>query len=169
MQGLVVTSSGLIFEHEHGPKGGDELNIIKPSLNYGWPAITYGIDYSGAVISPFTEKDGMEQPLFYWIPSIAPSDMIFYEKDLYPELKNNFLITALVSKDVKQINKNDLIFLPLGGSSEIGMNSNLYHYDDNWIMVDLGISFADESMPGVDILLPDIDFIVSKSFFSNTT
>ena len=78
MQGLVVTSSGLIFEHEHGPKGGDELNIIKPSLNYGWPAITYGIDYSGAVISPFTEKEGMEQPLFYWIPSIAPSDMIFY-------------------------------------------------------------------------------------------
>ena len=108
MQGIVVTSSGLIFEHEHGPKGGDELNIIKPSLNYGWPAITYGIDYSGAVISPFTEKDGMEQPLFYWIPSIAPSDMIFYEKDVYPELKNNFLITGLVSKDVKQININDL-------------------------------------------------------------
>jgi glucose/arabinose dehydrogenase len=108
MQGLVVTSSGLIFEHEHGPKGGDELNIIKPSVNYGWPAITYGIDYSGAVISPFTEKDGMEQPLFYWIPSIAPSDMIFYEKDVYPELKNNFLITGLVSKDVKQININDL-------------------------------------------------------------
>ena len=61
-----------------------------------------------------------------------------------------------------KINKNDLIFLPLGGSSEIGMNSNLYHYDDNWIMVDLGISFADESMPGVDILLPDIDFIVER-------
>ena len=61
-----------------------------------------------------------------------------------------------------KINKNDLIFLPLGGSSEIGMNSNLYHYEDNWIMVDLGISFADESMPGVDILLPDIDFIVER-------
>ncbi len=61
-----------------------------------------------------------------------------------------------------KIKKNDLIFLPLGGSSEIGMNANLYHYDDNWIMVDLGISFADESMLGVDILLPDIDFIVKK-------
>ena len=108
MQGLIITSSGEIYEHEHGPKGGDELNIIKPSLNYGWPAITYGVDYSGAVISPFTEKEGMEQPLFTWIPSIAPSDMIFYEKDIYPELKNNFLITALVSKDVKQININDL-------------------------------------------------------------
>lgn len=103
MQGLIVTSSGEIYEHEHGPKGGDELNIIKPSLNYGWPAITYGIDYSGAVISPFTEKEGMEQPLLYWDPSIAPSDMIYYEKDLYPEFKNSFLITALVSRDVKQV------------------------------------------------------------------
>ena len=61
-----------------------------------------------------------------------------------------------------KIEKNDFIFLPLGGSSEIGMNSNLYHYEDNWIMVDLGISFADETMPGVDILLPDIDFIVQR-------
>ena len=103
MQGLLVTNDGLIYEHEHGPKGGDELNIIKPALNYGWPAITYGIDYSGAVISPFTEKEGMEQPLFYWDPSIAPSDMIYYEKDLYPEFKNSFLITALVSRDVKQV------------------------------------------------------------------
>ena len=103
MQGLLVTSDGLIYEHEHGPKGGDELNIIKPALNYGWPAITYGIDYSGAVISPFTQKDGMEQPLLYWDPSIAPSDMIYYEKDLYPEFKDTFLITALVSRDVKQV------------------------------------------------------------------
>ena len=61
-----------------------------------------------------------------------------------------------------KIEKKDFIFLPLGGSSEIGMNSNLYHYEDNWIMVDLGISFADETMPGVDILLPDIDFIVQR-------
>ena len=103
MQGLIVTSSGDIYENEHGPKGGDEMNLIKPSLNYGWPAITYGIDYSGAVISPFTEKEGMEQPLLYWTPSIAPSDMIYYENDLYPELSNSFLITALVSKDVKKV------------------------------------------------------------------
>ena len=103
MQGLIVTSSGEIFEHEHGPKGGDEINLIKPGLNYGWPAITYGIDYSGAVISPFTEKEGMEQPLLHWTPSIAPSDMIYYENDLYPELANSFLVTALVSKDVKKV------------------------------------------------------------------
>ena len=102
-QGLIVTKTGEIYEHEHGPRGGDEMNLIEPSLNYGWPAITYGIDYSGAVISPFTEKEGMEQPLFHWTPSIAPSDMIFYEGDKYPELKNSFLVTALVSKDVKKV------------------------------------------------------------------
>jgi glucose/arabinose dehydrogenase len=103
MQGLIVTSDGDIYEHEHGPKGGDEINLIKSGLNYGWPAITYGIDYSGAVISPFTEKEGMEQPLLHWTPSIAPSDMIYYENDLYPELSNSFLVTALVSKDVKKV------------------------------------------------------------------
>lgn len=103
MQGLIVTKSGDIYEHEHGPRGGDEMNLIEPALNYGWPAITYGIDYSGAIISPFTKKDGMEQPLLQWTPSIAPSDMIFYEGDIYPELKNSFLVTALVSKDVKKV------------------------------------------------------------------
>ena len=103
MQGLIVTSSGDIYENEHGPKGGDEMNLIKPSLNYGWPAITYGIDYSGAVISPFTEKEGMEQPLLHWTPSIAPSDMVYYEDDLYPEFIGSFLVTALVSKDVKKV------------------------------------------------------------------
>lgn len=103
MQGLLVTKSGEIYEHEHGPKGGDEINRIEPSLNYGWPAITYGIDYSGAVISPFTAKEGMEQPLVYWVPSIAPSDMIYYENDTYPELENSFLVSALVSKDVKKV------------------------------------------------------------------
>ena len=107
MQGILITKSGKVYEHEHGPKGGDELNLIEPSLNYGWPAITYGIDYSGAVISPFTEKDGMEQPLLHWTPSIAPSDMLFYENDFYPELKNSFLVTALVTKDVKKITFED--------------------------------------------------------------
>jgi glucose/arabinose dehydrogenase len=109
MQGLVVTSSGDIYEHEHGPRGGDEMNFVEPAVNYGWPAITYGIDYSGAVISPFTEKEGMEQPLLHWTPSIAPSDMIYYEGSVYPELKNSFLVTALVSKDVKKVTFKDKV------------------------------------------------------------
>ena len=119
MQGLVVMEDGRIFEHEHGPRGGDEFNLIESGKNYGWPAITYGIDYSGAVISPFTEIDGMEQPLKYWVPSIAPSDMIYYDGDLYPELRNSFLITALKSKDVKKIKKTNNIF------SEESIFSNL--------------------------------------------
>ena len=119
MQGLVVMEDGRIFEHEHGPRGGDEFNLIEPGKNYGWPAITYGIDYSGAVISPFTEMDGMEQPLKYWVPSIAPSDMIYYDGDLYPELKNSFLITALKSRDVKKIKKTNGLF------SEESIFSNL--------------------------------------------
>lgn len=119
MQGLVVMEDGRIFEHEHGPRGGDEFNLIESGKNYGWPAITYGIDYSGAVISPFTEMNGMEQPLKYWVPSIAPSDMIYYDGDLYPELRNSFLITALKSKDVKKIKKTNNIF------SEESIFSNL--------------------------------------------
>ena len=103
MQGLVVMGDGKIYEHEHGPRGGDEFNLVEAGKNFGWPAITYGIDYSGAVISPFTKMDGMEQPLKYWVPSIAPSDMIYYEGDLYPDLKNSFLITALVSRDVRKL------------------------------------------------------------------
>ena len=107
MQGLVVTKSGIVYEHEHGPRGGDEINIVKPSLNYGWPAITYGLDYAGAIVSPFSENEGMEQPLLQWTPSIAPSDMIYYENDIYPELKNSFLVTALVSRDVKKVTFED--------------------------------------------------------------
>ena len=85
------------------------MNLVEPALNYGWPAITYGIDYSGAIISPFTEKEGMEQPLLHWTPSIAPSDMIYYEGGVYPELKNSFLVTALVSKDVKKVTFKDKV------------------------------------------------------------
>ena len=103
MQGLVVLKDGRIIEHEHGPRGGDEINLIKPGNNYGWPAITYGIDYSGALISPFKKMDGMEQPLFYWTPSIAPSGMMFYEGDKFPKWKNSLFISALVPGDVRRI------------------------------------------------------------------
>ena len=102
-QGLVVTKEGLVIAHEHGPKGGDELNIIQPGKNYGWPAITYGVDYSGAVISPFTEHPDMEQPVKYWVPSIAPSSMVLYSGDMFPSLKNDLLISALKPGDVRQL------------------------------------------------------------------
>ena len=76
VQGLVVDrASNKIYNHEHGPQGGDEINYVEAGNNYGWPAITYGINYSGAFVSPFKEASGMEQPLKYWTPSIAPSGL----------------------------------------------------------------------------------------------
>src|SRR5262249_10951127 len=84
-QGLAFhPATGRLWEHEHGPRGGDEINIIAAGKNYGCPVIGYGIDYSGEKIHDSTHKEGMEQPIWYWVPSIAPSGMAFYFGDLFP-------------------------------------------------------------------------------------
>ena len=107
-QGLVLDGdTGQVYLHEHGPRGGDEINVIAPGLNYGWPAITYGRDYSGAHVSPFTEADGMEQPLLYWVPSIAPSGMAWYGADVFPEWRGDLMIGALVDKEVRRVDIED--------------------------------------------------------------
>jgi glucose/arabinose dehydrogenase len=88
--------TGKIWIHEHGPQGGDELNIIGPSNNYGWPVITFGKEYgSGEDIGEGTNKTGMQQPLYYWVPSIAPSGMAFYNGDRFPEWQGNLFIGSL--------------------------------------------------------------------------
>ncbi len=102
-QGLAVSSGGVVWLHEHGPRGGDELNRIEPGKNYGWPAITHGKDYSGAVISPYTEWEGMEQPVRYWVPSIAPSGLAIYEAGLFPGWRGDLFIGALVSREVRRV------------------------------------------------------------------
>lgn len=107
LQGLVIADDGSVYEHEHGPQGGDELNLVLPGKNYGWPAITYGVDYSGAMISPFTEYPGMEQPLKYWDPSIAPSGMTLYRGDMFPGWQGDLFISALVPGDVRRIEMED--------------------------------------------------------------
>lgn len=94
-QGLDVAADGTVFETEHGPRGGDEINIIAPGVNYGWPLATYGIDYSGAQISPFTEYKGTKQPEKYWVPSIGPSGLAVYEGDLFAGWKGDLLVGAL--------------------------------------------------------------------------
>jgi glucose/arabinose dehydrogenase len=100
-QGLIVdASSQAIWMTEHGPKGGDELNRIEPGKNYGWPAITYGVDYSGAIISPFTEAPNMEQPVTYWVPSIATSGLALYTSSAIPSLTGKLLIGGLKAKKV---------------------------------------------------------------------
>ena len=101
-QGLVV-ANGVVYQHEHGPAGGDEVNIIKPSLNYGWPAITYGKDYNGAQITPYKEYPDMQQPKIDWTPSVAPSSMAYRDNTLY--------VTSMVGPAIRSIaiNGNDLI------------------------------------------------------------
>jgi aldose sugar dehydrogenase len=88
--------TGVLWTHEHGPQGGDELNIVRRGANYGWPVITYGVNYgSGTKIGEGTEKPGMEQPLWYWVPSIAPSGMTFYTGDRFPAWRNSVFVGAL--------------------------------------------------------------------------
>ncbi len=95
-QGMAMhPETGEIWTHEHGPRGGDELNRIQEGVNYGWPVITYGINYSGTKITDITEKEGMEQPVYYWVPSIAPCGMTFVTSDLYPQWQTSVLIGSL--------------------------------------------------------------------------
>lgn len=96
VQGLYVdTVRDKVYAHEHGPKGGDELNIIEPGTNYGWPEITYGVNYDGTIITTETEKEGMAQPAMHWVPSIAPSGMVVYRGEAYPGWQGDIFIAAL--------------------------------------------------------------------------
>jgi glucose/arabinose dehydrogenase len=87
--------TGELWASEHGPKGGDELNLIEPGKNYGWPVISYGINYNGTILTELTEKEGMEQPVYYWTPSIAPCGMTFLAGDKYKKWQNNLFIGSL--------------------------------------------------------------------------
>lgn len=90
VQGLYYDpDTGTLYATEHGPKGGDELNIITPGTNYGWPEITYGVNYDGTIITEKTEAEGMAQPITYWVPSIAPSGLTMLKSDVYPGWKGD--------------------------------------------------------------------------------
>jgi glucose/arabinose dehydrogenase len=97
MQGMALhPESGDVWTHEHGPQGGDEINIMRAGKNYGWPVITYGVNYGfGTRIGVGTHKAGMEQPLYKWVPSIAPSGMMFYAGDKFPEWKGDLFVGSL--------------------------------------------------------------------------
>ena len=135
-QGLAVHPlTRQLWEAEHGPRGGDEVNIILKGHNYGWPVITYGKNYSGTIISRFTHKEGMDQPIFHWTPSIAVCGIAFYDGDQFPEWKNNLLATSLKFERLHRIEldglnmvKDEIIYEP--GSRvrdvEIGPNGMIY-------------------------------------------
>jgi aldose sugar dehydrogenase len=106
-QGLAINpASGDLWEIEHGPRGGDEVNIIGKAKNYGWPVIGYGIDYNGAKIHESTAKDGMEQPIKYWVPSIAPSGMTFYTAALFPKWTVSLFTGALAGRMLVRLSLN---------------------------------------------------------------
>jgi aldose sugar dehydrogenase len=103
-QGLAIDpQSGRVYEHEHGPKGGDEINIIEKGKNYGWPAICDCVDYTGAAVSPFKSLPGMEQAILYWTPSIAPSGMTIYYGDKFPQWNGDLLVGALVLQHLRRV------------------------------------------------------------------
>lgn len=97
MQGIAMhPETGDVWTVEHGPQGGDELNLMKPGRNYGWPVITYGVNYgTGTKIGEGTEKEGMAQPIHYWVPSIATSSLLFYTGDKFPNWKGNAFVSSL--------------------------------------------------------------------------
>jgi aldose sugar dehydrogenase len=96
-----------LYETEHGPRGGDELNIIVAHRNYGWPVITYGMDYSGAYVSPYTQRPGLEQPVIYWTPSIAPSGLAVYRGDKFPAWKGDLFVGALAFEHLRRVHLDE--------------------------------------------------------------
>jgi len=103
-QGLAVDpDTDTVYLHEHGPRGGDEINALTPGSNYGWPVLTKGIDYLGGRITPFTEAPGMQAPLHGWTPSIAPSGLAVYRGSRYPGWDGSLFVGGLVSRDVRRV------------------------------------------------------------------
>ena len=137
LQGLTKhPETGAIWSHEHGPRGGDEINIVQKGKNYGWPVITYGINYIGTKITDKTAQEGMEQPLHYWVPSIAPSGMAFVSSDRYKDWKGSLLVGSLafqylerlILKDNKVVGREKLM-------DGIGRVRNVRQGPDGYIYV----------------------------------
>ncbi len=128
--------TGAIWINEHGPKGGDEINIIEKGKNFGWPVISYGINYDGTPFTDITEKKGMEQPLFYWVPSIAPSGMTFITSNIYPEWKGSILVGSLKFSYLERLElKNNKVIKREKLLKDIGRVRNVIQGPDGYIYV----------------------------------
>jgi len=135
-QGLVMhPTNGTIWAHEHGPQGGDELNIVEKGKNYGWPLITYGIDYDNSIISDKTEAPGMEQPVIYWKPSIAPCGMTFVTSNKFKDWNGDLLVGSLKFQNLEhlvvnnnKVVKKEIIFDKIGRVRDVkqGPDGNIY-------------------------------------------
>jgi aldose sugar dehydrogenase len=138
MQGIAMhPETGDVWTVEHGPQGGDELNLMKPGVNYGWPVITYGVNYGvGTKIGEGTEKEGMAQPVHHWVPSIATSSLLFYTGDKFPDWKGNAFvgslkfgqIARLEMKDNKVVHEERLVNGKVGRIREVQQSLDGYLY-----------------------------------------
>jgi glucose/arabinose dehydrogenase len=130
--------SGKIWTNEHGPRGGDEINIIEKGKNYGWPKITYGINYSGTTITKNKSLPNMEQPLYYWIPSIGPSSFEYISSEIYPDWKGSLLAGALVFKYIERIVLEDDIVVSRSKIAEnLGRPRDIKQGPDGYIYVSI--------------------------------
>ncbi|MFT5838747.1 MAG: glucose/arabinose dehydrogenase [Flavobacteriales bacterium] len=127
--------TGVIWTHEHGPKGGDEINIIQKGANYGWPIISYGVNYSGSSFTELTEKEGMQQPAWYWTPSIAPSGMTFVTSDVYPDWKGKMIVGSLkfaylvvLELDGDKVLSQEILFPGIGRVRNVKQGADGYLY-----------------------------------------
>ena len=135
-QGMVLNPfTGALWEHEHGPRGGDEINLMGKGKIYGWPLICYGINYDGTVLTPKTSMPGLEQPLLYWIPSIAPSGMAFVTGNRYKAWRGNLLVGALRYKYLDlcyiqgtKIIRQEKLFKNIGRVRDVRMAPDGYIY-----------------------------------------
>jgi len=127
--------TGDIWTHEHGPKGGDEINIIQPGANYGWPVISFGVNYSGSSFTDLTEREGMQQPAWYWVPSIAPSGMTFVSGDIYPDWKGKVIVGSLkfaylvaLELDGNKVLSQEILFPGIGRVRNVVQGADGYIY-----------------------------------------
>ena len=135
-QGLAFSpATGDLWEHEHGPRGGDELNVVQPGKNYGWPVVSYGTHYDGRSFTDKTAVEGIESPVTYWVPSIAPCGMAFVTGDRYPAWKGNLLVGSLSFRfvnrcvlDGRKVVKQENLFNDVGRVRAIAMGSDGYIY-----------------------------------------
>jgi len=113
--------TGELYDAEHGPRGGDEINHVRVGRNYGWPIITYGMNYDGTPMTDLTAKEGLEQPVTYWTPSIAVCAIDFYVGDRFPRWKNDLLVSSLAAEDLRRLRidgdrlvKQEVLFKGIG-------------------------------------------------------
>ena len=139
-QGLTIQpDTGLLWSHEHGPRGGDEINLIEQNGNYGWPTVSYGKEYIGGDIGLNSSPDGYIDPLWIWDPSIAPSGMTFYTGDMFPEWKGDLLVGALKFTSIYRIAIDPNSNLPVSEerlfNAEMGRVRDVEQANDGSILV----------------------------------